>query len=185
MTFIKKPLVKLIILTIILAVFLWGAWYFWLDELLKRERTFSIVSEWTLSGYEFNVIDISEEETVVSYKPKEHTDEHIQRVIDNVNVQIKTYPTPEEAQKQIKNASLVYIWEWRKTKILDHQFEVSTGFLFSPEERRYKESYLAWIENETTYYELIARSADIRDYSDKEYLFKSAQEVAEAILTER
>ena len=118
----------------------------------------------------------------VSYQPKDNKNKDIQRVTGNVAVKIKKYSTSEEAQQQIERANLVYIWEWRKEKILNQQIEVSTGFLFSPQENRYKEAYLAWVENGTTYYELIARPADIRDFSDKEYLFESAKEVAESIL---
>ena len=130
-------------------------------------------------------ININKEEASVSYQPKDNKNKDIQRVTGNVAVKIKTYTTPEEAQQQIEKASLVYIWEWRKEKILNQQIEVSTGFLFSPAERSYKEAYLAWIQDESTYYELIARPADIRDYSDKEYLYESAKEVAEGILSKQ
>lgn len=184
MNFIRKPIFKTILIIIILIIIFWVAWSLWLGEIIRREKTISIVSEWKPPGYEMTKTEANKDETTFSYKPKDHEDKDIQRVVGDVSVRIKTYPTPEEAQQQIENASLVYIWEWRKEKILDHQFEVHTGFLFSPEERRYKEAYLAWIENGTTYYEFIARPADIRDYSDKEYLFESAKEVAETILAE-
>lgn len=180
----KKLLFIILILIIVLGAVLWLVWHFWLEDFIERERKLIIITEWQLQGYEMSAINVSEKETSLSYKPVEHKDKDIQRVVGNVTVRIKTYPIPEEAQKQIEDARLLYVWEWRKEKISNRKFEVNTGFLFSPTERRYKEAYLAWIENETTYYELIARPADIRDFSDKDYLHQSAKEVAETILLE-
>jgi hypothetical protein len=179
----KKLIFIIIILIVLLAVITWAIWNFWLENFIKEKRKIQEISKWQAPGYEMGAININKEETSVSYQPKENKNKDIQRVTGNVVVRFKTYTTPEEAQQQIEKASLVYIWEWRKEKILNQQIEVNTGFLFSPVERRYKEAYLAWIQDENTYYELISRPADIRDYSDKEYLYESAKEVAEGILS--
>ena len=181
----KKLIFIIIILIIFLVVIAIAVWHFWLAEYLRRNKITSIISEWQAPGYEMGAINVGKEENSVFYQPKDNKNKDIQRVTGNVTVRIKTFATPEEAQQQIEKASLVYIWEWRKEKILNQQVEINTGFLFSPDERRYKEAYLAWIHNGITYYELISRPADIRDYSDKGYLYQSAKEVAEGILSKQ
>jgi len=181
----KKLIFIIIILIVLLAVIAGAVWHFWLENFIKEKRKIQEISKWQVPGYEMGEINISKEEASVSYQPKENKNKDIQRVTRNVAVRIKTFTTLEEVQQQIEKASSVYIWEWRKEKILNQQIEVSTGFLFSPEERRYKEAYLAWIQDGSTYYELISRPADIRDYSDKEYLYESAKEVAEGILSKQ
>ena len=181
----KNKLVKILIIIIILILILTVAfivrWYF--GDFLKHQKIISRVSSWEFTGYEMGGLNINEEDISLSYQPKDNENKDIQRVTGNIAVKIKTYATPEEAQQQIEKASLVYIWQWRKEKILNHQVEVSTGFLFSPEEERYKEAYLAWVQDSNTYYEFIARPDDIRDFSDKEYLYSSAKDVAEGVLS--
>lgn len=130
-------------------------------------------------GYQEEFLRVTEEGVEARYDVVSHGDENIQRVVDNVDVKIVEYDTPEEAQKQITDASLVYIWEWRKENIAGQ--EASTGFLRDREQTRYEAAYLAWTEG-NTYFELIARADDIRDFSDKEFLWQSAKEVAESIL---
>lgn len=175
--------IKIIISLVILILLAGGVWYFWSQDFIKEKRTISTISEWESPGYGQEIKRAEKENIEISFKPlAEHEDEAIKRVVDNVTVNITSYPSQKEAQKQIEDASLVYIWAWRKEKILGQ--EVSTGYLFNSKERFYEAVYLAWVDG-TTYYELIAKPADIRGYSEKEFMFKSAKEIATAILKER
>ena len=172
---------RLIIILIILGLFLAGG-LFWYFKFKKR----NIFSGLEVEGYKINIIGANDKDnSEVSYKPESNQNKEIQRVVADVSVKVEKYQNKEEAQKQIEEASLVYIWEWRKEKIADNKTEVSTGFLFSPGEGKYKEAYLAWIEDETIYYEVIAKPAEIKNYSDKEYLYNSAKEIAEKIINEK
>lgn len=177
-----KKILKILIAIIILFLIGGLVWYF--VGVFKKLQFLTAFPGWEVPGYSKEVLKAEKDNLEVFYTPEEHQEKNLERVVGNVTARVRTYSTPEEAQEKIEKASGIYIWEWRKEKLPDSQVEASIGFLFSPEEKKYKEAYLAWIENGTTYYELIAKSDDIRGFREKEYLYDSVKEVAKSILAE-
>lgn len=181
-----KKLSILSLIIIVLAVIAGIVWFFWGRDYFKEFQRQSEVRSRVLGneipGYVEEKVKTEEEGVLeTTYKVSGHEEESVERVVENVAVKVVDYTTPGEAQKQIEEASLVYIWEWRKEKIGGQ--EVHTGYLRNREQTRYEAAYLAWVE-EATYFELIARPNELRDFSDKEFLYQSVKEVARSILNE-